>query len=272
MSLPHTSFTPRCQFAFSFKMRAALTLFCFALAGCASSKVRVPAPHPVPVATITANHAAKDATVAEEADKIDAIAPAAKPHTDAQRAAIAAAPASELKPAFAILESRIAEQAGTIEKQAKHIAALQDAELRAQVRTMRWFGFGCILAAVALGYARQIQFAVVAGGLGALSLGAAQLWASVASHPLFQPVLGGGIVLALAGLAWAAIHAYKKGDLAAKTLREKERLTETLAVIVPALDDAKAELGEAFKPTLARLSSKMDETQKRIVKTVRATV
>lgn len=255
-------------------MGAVIVAWVLLVTGCASFRARTPAPapHPVPVGAITAGHEAKDATIEGEAAKIDAIAPAARPHTDAQRAALAAAPAAELKPAFAILESRISELTKANEKQAAHIAALQDAELRSQVRSMRIFGLGCLLAAIALGYARQIQFSVVAGGLGALSLGAAQLWASVASHPLFQPVLGGSIVLALAGLAWAAVHAYRKGDLAAKTEREAARLKETLAVIVPVLDEAKATLGDAFAPTISRLSSKMDSAQKQVVKQVRAAI
>ena len=241
------------------------------LTGCQTTRAKAPLPAPaVDSKAIAASHEAKDTTVIEEAAKIDAIAPQAKAHTDAQRAAVASAPAAELKPAFAILESRIAEQAKTIARQAEQIAALQDAELRAQVRTMRWFGFGCILAAAALGYARQIQFAVIAAGLGVLSLGAAQLWATVASHPLFKPVLGGSIALGLAGLAWAAIHAYKKGDLAKKTEREAERLKDTLKVVVPVLDDAKAQLGDAFAPVLAKLSSQMDWEEKQLVKRIRA--
>ena len=252
-------------------MRPALALLCLALAGC-NHRARVPAPAAPAVDSraISASHVAKDTTVIEEAAKIDAIAPEVKVHTDAQRAAVAAAPAAELKPAFDALQHRIAEQAKTIEKQTAHIAALQDAELRAQVRTMRWFGFGCILAAVALGYARQIQFAVVSAGLGVLSLGSAQLWASVASHPLFKPVLGGSIVLSLAGLAWAAFHAYRKGDLAAKTEREAERMKETLKVIIPAIDETKGEVGDALKPLLAKLSSGMDWEEKQLVKKLRA--
>jgi hypothetical protein len=239
------------------------------LAGCQTAKVRPAPPPPVPVKAITASHEAKDTTIVEEAAKIDAIAPEVKQHTDAQRAAVAAAPAAELKPAFAILESRIAEQDKTIEKQAKHITALQDAELRAQVRTMRWFGFGCILAAVALGYARQIQFAVLAAGAGILSLAAAQLWAIVASHPAFLPTVGALVTLGLVGFIWAAVHAYRKGDLTSKALAEKERLTETLRTIIPVLDDAKVELGDAFKPVLTKLSQKMDSHEKQLIKSLR---
>lgn len=242
------------------------------LVGCQHGKTRRPAPvaPPVPVAAITASHEGKDRAIVEEAAKIDAIAPEVKAHTDAQRAAIAAAPAAELKPAFAILESRIADLAKTNEAQAKQIAALKDAELRAQVRTMRWAGFACILIAAALGYARQIQFAVIAAGAGFLSLALAQLWAAVASHPAFLPVVGGLVALGLVGFAWAAIHAYKKGDLTTKALREKERLTETLKVIIPAIDEAKQEMGDALSPLLGKLSSQMDFEEKQLVKRLRA--
>jgi hypothetical protein len=253
--------------------RTLLLLACIALvallAGCASKPA--PTRSPVNAAAIVASQAGKDAVIISEAAKIDAIAPAAKPHTDAQRAAVAAAPAADVARIVAEFEAAAKTAEKTLAAQAAQIAALQDAELRAQVRTMRWFGFGCILAAVALGYARQIQFAIMAAGSGFLSLALAQLWSKVASHPAFMPTIGGVVVLGFVGFVWAAVHAYKKGDLAAKTEREAERLKDTLATMVPAIDDALGTVDTAAKQTIrATLSRLMDSDQKALVHEIRA--
>jgi len=75
--------------------RAAYVLALLCLAGCSRSPV---APLRVPAsAEIIGGQKGKDATVLAEADKIDAITPDAKPHTDAQRAAVAAAPAADVE-------------------------------------------------------------------------------------------------------------------------------------------------------------------------------
>ena len=266
---------------------AALLLFAWLCIGCSTTERAPNAPTPAAPtrqesADLVSGHAAKDGKVKAEADNIDrkvagtAVAAAVKVSTDAQRSAVDAAPAAQIAElvarydAFAAsVNALLADKDKSIDRLSKQVAALQDAELRAQVRTMRWFGFGCLLAAVALGYARQIGFAAASAGLGALSLGAAQVWASVASHPWFKPTLGGALVVGLVGLVWAAVHAYKKGDLTTKALRERDRLKETLKVLVPAIDDAKQEMGDALKPLLGRLSSKMDWEDKQTVKVVR---
>jgi hypothetical protein len=252
-------------------MKLVWLILCVALTGCGTKPVHRPVQTAKETGKIVSDHKIKDAVIVKEADAIDAIAPEAKPHTDAQRAAVIAAPAEQI----AGLARTIASLESTVTKQAERIAALQDAELRAQVNTMRWFGFGCILAAAALGYARQIQFAVLAAGSGFLSLALAQLWASVASHPAFKPTIGGLVVLGLVGFGWAAFHAYKKGDLAKKTEREAARLKDTLSRVVPVLDDAYDNASDSIRGLLDEkifkaLGNRMSDEHKSVIKELRA--
>jgi hypothetical protein len=79
-----------------------------ALTGCSTS--RAPALRPAVVsAPVVASQEGKDRTVLSEAWQIDAIAPAAKPHTDAQRAAVAAAPAADVSRLVKALEAEAAQ-------------------------------------------------------------------------------------------------------------------------------------------------------------------
>jgi len=79
-----------------------------ALTGCSTS--RAPALRPAVVsAPVVASQEGKDRTVLSEAAQIDAIAPAAKPHTDAQRAAVAAAPAVDVSRLVKALEAEAAQ-------------------------------------------------------------------------------------------------------------------------------------------------------------------
>jgi len=79
-----------------------------ALTGCSTS--RAPALRPAVVsAPVVASQEGKDRTVLSEAAQIDAIAPAAKPHTDAQRAAVAAAPAADVSRLVKALEAEAAQ-------------------------------------------------------------------------------------------------------------------------------------------------------------------
>jgi len=79
-----------------------------ALTGCSTS--RAPALRPAVVsAPVVASQEGKDRTVLSEAAQIDAVAPAAKPHTDAQRAAVAAAPAADVSRLVKALEAEAAQ-------------------------------------------------------------------------------------------------------------------------------------------------------------------
>jgi len=89
-----------------------------ALTGCSTS--RAPALRPAVVsAPVVASQEGKDRTVLSEAAQIDAIAPAAKPHTDAQRAAVAAAPAADVSRLVKALEAEAAQLLKEIAKLTK---------------------------------------------------------------------------------------------------------------------------------------------------------
>jgi len=251
------------------KTIVALVVAALALSGCATIRRAPAVASPVAVKAIAASHEAKDTAIIAEAAKIDAIAPAAREHTDAQRAAVASAPAADLKPAFAVLESRIQELTKANETQAKQIAALKDVELRTQAKSLRWFGLAAFALAAVLAYIRRVEFAALAALAGLLSLGLAQL----ISQPWFMPAVTIAVALGVAGGAWAVIHAYRKGDLAAKTERESARLRGTLETLVPAVDAALESLDTAGKETVrAALSRLMDSEHKSLIHEVRATL
>lgn len=236
---------------------------------------------------LVSGHAAKDKTVVGAAAAIDqtvagtAQAPAVKAQTDGIRDAVAAAPAEQIAEILARFDRAIAgweqlakDQAATITAQAEQIAALKDAELRAQVRAIRLAGLVCLGVAALLGFvAKNIPGAGVAAGLGFLAFSIAQAWLRVASHPAFIPAVVCAIVAGLGGLTWACVHAYRKGDLAKKTEREAARLKETLGAIVPAIDQAKDALDAAGQKTLiAALRGVMDAAHKKVIHEVRASI
>lgn len=258
-----------------------ILLFSAFLAGCNTKTVQPSVPFAAPTKIETTRVAeaqkAKDDTVLTEAAKIDAIAPEAKPHTDAQRAAVSAAPASQVVEittsftrAVTALESSAVEKDKIISTLREQVTRLENAETRATAKSFRMWGVSLVLLGIALAVgAKIIPLGATVGAVGALLLAAAQIWVKVASHPWFDFIAGSLIVGALAAGASAVWHAYKKGDLTTKALREKERMEETLKVIIPALDEAKQQLGDAFKPTLAKLSSGMDWEEKQLVKKIR---
>jgi hypothetical protein len=79
---------------------------------------------PVVSAPVVAGQMGKDATVLDEAAKIDAIAPEVKEHTDAQRAAVAANPAQDVAKLVAEFEARIKEIEKDGDERAKADAAI----------------------------------------------------------------------------------------------------------------------------------------------------
>jgi hypothetical protein len=242
------------------------------MSGCQRGQTRPSVPRP-DGAAVVAGHEAKDAVVLAEADRIDVLAPQARPHTEAQRAAVAAAPAAQI----AALNAEWAAVVRALEAQVRalevRVEALQDAELRAQVGAMRKGGFVLLAAAAALAFGRQISWAVLAGGGGFLLLAVAQLWHRVGSHPWFYPVLGAVVVAGLAGAGWAAVHAYRREVLAAKVAREADRMKRALTHIVPVVEDAKAALGAAWESTFKpKLSGPMEDDEKQLVREVRAEV
>ncbi len=266
----------------------------FFLVGCVSepaafAKPTPAAPTPKESSGLVAGQRAKDQAVVTAADAIDvlvegtAAAPAVGAKTTEQRAAVAAAPAEQIAEILARFDSAILgwhalakEKDAQIAKQAEQIAALKDAELRAQVRAIRLFGLGCLVVAGLLGFVvKNLPGAGVAALFGFGALASAQAWLRVASHPAFIPTVVGLVLAGLGGLAWACIHAYRKGDLARKTEREATRLRDTLGKVVPVLDAAYENAEQQTRDLLdrsifARLSSAFGRDEKAVVHEIRA--
>lgn len=150
-------------------VRLALLAACVALvaflAGCrtgaAPVRVKIDA-RPVVVA-----HEKKDTVILESAAQIDALAPEAKPHTDAQRAAVAAAPASDIAALVARYESQARESEAKAKADAAAIAQLRGQLDAANSRTdqvvrLGLAGFGALLIAGAVVVA---VMAAKAGGI-----------------------------------------------------------------------------------------------------------
>jgi len=237
---------------------------CLLFTGCNTARKLSPA---VESAPILASQEGKDTTIVSEAAKIDAIAPAAKPHTDAQRAAVAAAPAADVAKLVNGYDAKIKELTDQIVGLNKMIENLKDAEQKKQVATLRWFGLGALAIAGLLAWAQQVRFAAVGALVGIVSLGLAQL----ISQPWFMPAVAIASGVALLALGWAAWHAYEKGTLARKVELESSRLKNALTTIVPAVDSAIDSLDDAAKTVVKNaLSRSMDADHKRLIKEIRA--
>jgi hypothetical protein len=165
--------------AFTVFFFAVMALIAFSLSGCNGRKPMM-APVPLPVSgPVVAGQKAKDEVVLKEADKIDAVAPLAKPHTDAQRAAIAANPAVDVEKIVAeyevALKSRDGVIAGLKQENASLAKQLKDA-LEKTDRYLRLGGYGLSALLVAAGVASfflaaqvpflgpRIGFALIAAG------------------------------------------------------------------------------------------------------------
>jgi len=240
--------------------------------GCAHSPAKVRPSAPVPSATtaIVTAHKGKDAIIIAEAGKIDAIAPAVREHTDAQRAAVAAAPAVDVERLNtewrAVVDSLTAENA----RLAKDVAALKGQALREQSRWLTWAGVG-LLAAFGLSIVvGQFAAALKTWPLAVLGAGCFGL-AQLISHPWF---LRGFTGLLLAGLAYSAYYVFdrhKEGRLR----RSLEKKAAVLGEIVPVLDAAYESSADTIKQALdanvfARLSSALSKEDKALVHKIRA--
>jgi hypothetical protein len=214
-----------------------------------------------------ASQEGKDTTIVSEAAKIDAIAPAAKPHTDAQRAAVAAAPAADVAKLVSGYDTKIKELTDSIADLSKTIENLKDAEQKKQVATCRWIGLGALALAVLLAYLKLGEWSLVSGGVGMLSLGLAQL----ISQPWFTTALNCALAVCAAGLAFAAWRSYRRNTLAADATEQLDRLKGALTKIVPAVDSSLGALDAATRTVIeTALSRAMDEDHKKLIKEIRA--
>lgn len=254
----------RCRWfrvAVAFGVFAAMTSL---FAGCRHAPAIAPS---APSAPVIASQEGKDTAILAEAVKIDAIAPAAKVHTDAQRAAVAAAPAADIKRILTEKDAIISAYQGEVKKLNDRIDDLKDAELKKQTAWLRWFGFGALAVAGLLAWARQLQFAATAGLVGIAALGLAQL----ISQPWFMPAVSIVAGLALAAVGFIAYKKYQKDTLAKSIAADAERMKSALTTIVPAVDSALESLDAAAKTTVKSvLSRALDSDHKALIHEVRA--
>lgn len=239
-----------------------------ALSGCSTS--RAPALRPAVVsAPVVAGQEGKDRTIIAEAAQIDAIAPEAKPHTDAQRAAVAAAPAADVSRLVNAYETQIKELNDRVAGLGKTIENLKDAELKKQTAWLRWFGFGALAVAGLLAWARQFEFSATAALVGVASLGLAQL----ISQPWFMPAVSITAGLALLTVGFIGYKKYQKDTLARSIAVDAERMKSALDTIVPAVDKALAALDSAGQTVVkSALSRAMDKDHKALVKEIKASL
>jgi hypothetical protein len=235
-----------------------------ALTGCSSARVIRPA---VVSAPVILSQGTKDSTILREADSIDDLTPAAKPHTDAQRAAVAAAPAADVATLVKSFESQIADLVRDNAAKDKQINDLKDAELKKQTAWLRWFGFGALAVAGLLAWARQFEFSATAALVGAASLGLAQL----ISQPWFMPAVSITAGLALLTVGFIGYKKYQKDTLARSIAADADRMKSALVTIVPAVDSALAALDSAGQTVVkSALSRAMDRDHKALVKEIKA--
>lgn len=197
------------------------------IAGCNTATRPTPEKPVRPDASnVAGRHEAKDKTVNVEADKIDSTvkgtpqAAEVRASTDAQRAAVAAAPAKEIvelaanfNRALDLVEKRAAALEADNVSLNKRLGELTDAERKKQILILRGLGIVCAVAAGALIYFGQRSFSGLAGIISVILLGLAQL----ISQPWFD--LAFNIALGLAFLAFLGVGIYEfRQKLRAKRL------------------------------------------------------
>lgn len=165
-----------------------VVVFALCSPGCTRGKQRASLPPPASAAIIEGQKG-KDRVVVEEAAKIDAIAPEARPHTDAQRAAVAAAPAVDVEKLNAAWVAVVADRDKTIAKITHELADARNATDKA----IRIGGYALAGILVALGVASfflaaqvpflgpKISMALIAAGLSVFAMLQAYEWTR--AHP-----------------------------------------------------------------------------------------
>jgi hypothetical protein len=250
------------------------------LAGCKAVPVPSrPSLPPVDTAPVIAGQEGKDRAILSEAAQIDAIAPQAKPHTDAQRKAIEDNPAADVARIVAEFQARDKlrdaadkETAAIIAGLRKEIEDLQNQALREQARWLTWSGVALLAAfGVSLLFG-QLAAAVKTWPLALLGVGCFGL-AQLISHPWFLRSFIGLLIAALAYAAYYVYDRHKEGRLK----RSLEKKADVLKQIVPVMDSAYESAEASVKDALDakifdRLSSIFSNEQKATVHALRAEV
>lgn len=165
-----------------------LVVFALGSWGCSRTKSRPSLPPPASTAIIDGQKG-KDRVIVEEAAKIDAIAPEAKPHTDAQRAAVASAPAVDVERLNAQWEAVLKDRDALV----AHLTKERDEARNATDKAVRIGGYALAGILVALGVASfflaaqvpflgpKISAAMIAAGLSVFAMLQAYEWTK--AHP-----------------------------------------------------------------------------------------
>jgi hypothetical protein len=201
----------RCKWG---RLLFALVLFAvvtLAFAGCAHAPVARP---PVASAPVVSSQEGKDRAILSEAAQIDAIAPAAKPHTDAQRAAIAAAPAADVAKLVKALEDQFRDATKMIAQLTKE----RDEARNQTDRTIIIGGYALAALFVSAGVATfflmaqlaflgpKIGYALIASGGSVFAMLQAYQWTK--AHPWITGIAL--LFLVAAGALAFANHAHAK--------------------------------------------------------------
>lgn len=252
-------------------MTRAAILFAIAalLAGCVTDQPQPREPVVMPETNpVIDGQASKDETVTDAAARVDAVvakdAPQivqpVKEQTDRIREAVAANPAADVKrladqftEALATLREQLAAADTRAAKLDGIISRMRSAEQRSQAVWFRGVALGAMVLAGLLGWARQIQLAAAAALGAILCLGLAQL----VSQSWFMPACAVAVGAILIGFGWAAVHAYRKHELAGKVEKEAAKLKDTLTRVVPAVDSVIEEVGDAGSALKAKLRAAM---------------
>ena len=247
----------------------AILLLAALCGGCVSDKPQ-PREHVATpdAARVVVGQAGKDETVLDAANTVDAVVAKEAPQvvepvkeqTDRIREAVAANPAADIKrladqftTALEALREQLAAADARSVKLEAAIERMRSAEQRSQALWFRGVGLGAMVLAGLLGWARQIQLAAAAALCGILCLGLAQL----VSQSWFMPACAVAVGAILIGFGWAAVHAYRKQELAGKVEKEAAKLKDTLARVVPAVDSVMEEVGDASASLKAKLRAAM---------------
>jgi len=198
-----------------------LSTLILASSGCTRLKERVASIPPPASAAIIDGQRGKDKVVVEEAGKIAQEWPDAKPHTDAQLAAVASAPAEDVARLNAQWVAVVANRDGIVADQSKTIARLENDLEKAKNATdkvIRIGGYALAGILVALGMASfflaaqvpwlgpRISVALVAAGVSVFAMLQAYEWTK--AHPWITGLVL--LFLVAAGALAYANHIHSK--------------------------------------------------------------
>ena len=252
------------------------TALLLALFGCNSPRSsRTSTPLPALAASVDAQ-VKKDAVVTAEATRIDVavantpVAEEVKVSTDAQRAAVVAAPAADLLKITAGYEAEIKTLSEAKAKLETRLVELQDAERKKQVTLLRLIGVAAVLAAVTLAYFRMTGFAALAGATALFAFGMGQL----ISQPWFATVFNWSLGITAVIAVGVGVFEWRR-VLRTRALTSSEALTaketrEALLVVVEQIDLARAV--PEFAPFYSKMLENWDWSEKEIVAKLRSEI